>query len=229
MHINIKRTSLLLSSLFFFSLSQAAGDLSSSLGQVRVDNTELKNISEGSKSMNDRFAANNDQIVPFTISIPDSAISDLKQRLALTRLPDQISDTSWEYGTDIDYLSELVEYWQNDFDWREQESQLNQYDQFITEVDGLDMHFIHQRSSNPDAIPLMMVHGWPGSISEFNKIIGPLTEPQLHGGDAADAFHIIAPSLPGFGFSGIPDEPGYSPEKIGHVLAALMDQIGYEQ
>ena len=173
--------------------------------------------------------ANNDAapITPFEIAVPDAAIADLQRRLRNTRLPDQIDNSSWEYGTDIAYLTELIEYWQDDFDWREQETQLNQFDQFKTEIDGLAMHFIHQRSENPDAIPLMIVHGWPGSISEFTKIIEPLTDPLAHGGDSADAFHVIAPSLPGFGFSGIPNQPGYSPEKIAHVLAALMEKIGY--
>lgn len=174
--------------------------------------------------------ANNDApILPFEISIPDEAIADLKRRLANTRMPDQIANTSWEYGTDSRYLSELLDYWQNDYDWRQQESLLNQFDQFKTEIDGLEMHFIHQRSSDPDAIPLMIVHGWPGSVSEFTKIIGPLTEPAAHGADRTDSFHIIAPSLPGFGFSGIPTEAGYSPEKIAHILAALMDKIGYQR
>ncbi len=223
MEMNLRRITAVVGSLFLSSLGFAAVDFNGVSGPAKNETISGENV-----LMSDKFAANNDQIIPFTISIPDSAIADLKQRLALTRLPDQISDTSWEYGTDIDYLSELVDYWQNDFDWRQQETQLNQFDQFKTEVDGLDMHFIHQRSSNPDAIPLMLVHGWPGSISEFTKIIGPLTEPQLYGGNAEDAFHIIAPSLPGFGFSGIPDQPGYSPEKIAHVLAALVEKIGYE-
>lgn len=175
------------------------------------------------------LADNNPAIIPFEIAIPDADLVDLKQRLANTRLPDQIPGTSWEYGTELEYLTELLDYWQNDFDWRKQEAELNQFDQFTTEVDGLRMHFIHQRSPNPDAIPLLLVHGWPGSISEFTKIIGPLTDPAAHGGDIIDSFHIIAPSLPGFGFSGIPTERGYSPEKMAHVLAALMAQIGYDQ
>ena len=199
-----------------------------------VQSTDLRpnSISQLSETMTDstdKSAGNDDTIIPFEISVPDSAIADLKQRLSRTRLPDQISDTSWEYGTDVAYLRELLDYWQNDFDWRQQESELNQFDQFKTDIDGLAMHFIHQRSANPDAMPLLIVHGWPGSISEFNKIIGPLTDPAAHGRDAANAFHVIAPSLPGFGFSEIPDQPGYSPEKIAHILAALMEKIGYER
>lgn len=192
-----------------------AGTASPSRSEAMTDNSKLAN--------------NNAPIVPFEIAIPDSSIRDLAQRLQRTRMPDQIPGTSWEYGTDSSYLAELLQYWQNDFDWREQEALLNQADQFKTVIDGLEMHFIHQRSANPNAIPLMMVHGWPGSVSEFTNIIGPLTDPAAHGGDPIDSYHVIAPSLPGFGFSGIPDERGYSPEKIAHVLAALMERLGYDR
>jgi microsomal epoxide hydrolase len=185
--------------------------------------------SSNEKPMPQSKLANNAAIIPFEIEISDAAIADLQRRLAATRMPDQIADTTWEYGTDSSYLSELISYWQNDFDWKKQESELNQFDQFKTEIDGLDMHFIHQRSENPDAIPLMIVHGWPGSIAEFSKIIGPLTDPVAHGGDIADSYHLIAPSLPGFGFSERPNEPGYSPEKFAHILAGLMQRLGYEQ
>ncbi len=168
-------------------------------------------------------------IVPFEIAVSDEAISDLNNRLQNTRFPDQISGTTWEYGTDREYLAELINYWRNEFNWREQESTLNQFDQFKTDIDGLEMHFIHQRSPHPDAIPLVIVHGWPGSISEFTKIIGPLVDPVAYGGNQSDAFHVIAPSLPGFGFSSAPTQPGYSPEKIAHILASLMEKIGYER
>lgn len=168
-------------------------------------------------------------IRPFTIAIPDADIADLKARLARARIPDQIPGTGWDYGTDMSYLRELIDYWQNDFDWREQESALNEFDQFITTIDGVDVHFIHQRSSHPDAMPLLLTHGWPGSIAEFRKIIGPLTQPELYGGDPADAFHVVAPSLPGFGFSGKPTERGYNPERMAHMLATLMQRLGYER
>ena len=178
---------------------------------------------------NNQLANNGSSITPFEIVVPDAAISDLKNRLQNTRLPDQISETTWEYGTDKAYLTELIDYWENEFDWREQERTLNQFDHFKTEIDGIEMHFIHQRSEHPDAIPLMIVHGWPGSISEFSKIIDPLVDPVTHGGSASDAFHVITPSLPGFGFSSAPTRPGYSPEKIAHILAALMEKIGYQR
>ncbi len=178
---------------------------------------------------NNQLANNGSSITPFEIVVPDAAINDLKNRLQNTRLPDQISETTWEYGTDKAYLTELIDYWENEFDWREQERTLNQFDHFKTEIDGIEMHFIHQRSEHPDAIPLMIVHGWPGSISEFSKIIDPLVDPVTYGGSASDAFHVITPSLPGFGFSSAPTRPGYSPEKIAHILAALMEKIGYQR
>ncbi len=178
---------------------------------------------------NNQLANNGSSITPFEIVVPDAAISDLKNRLQNTRLPDQISETTWEYGTDKAYLTELIDYWENEFDWKEQERTLNEFDHFKTEIDEIEMHFIHQRSEHPDAIPLMIVHGWPGSISEFSKIIDPLVDPVTYGGSASDAFHVITPSLPGFGFSSAPTRPGYSPEKIAHILAALMEKIGYQR
>ena len=176
-----------------------------------------------------QLANNGSSITPFEIVVPDAAINDLKTRLQNTRLPDQISETTWEYGTDKTYLTELIDYWENEFDWKEQERTLNEFDHFKTEIDEIEMHFIHQRSEHPNAIPLMIVHGWPGSISEFSKIIDPLVDPVAYGGSASDAFHVITPSLPGFGFSSAPTQPGYSPEKIAHVLAALMEKIGYQR
>ena len=176
-----------------------------------------------------QLANNESSITPFEIVVPDAAINDLKTRLQNTRLPDQISETTWEYGTDKTYLTELIYYWENEFDWREQERTLNEFDHFKTQIDEIEMHFIHQRSEHSDAIPLMIVHGWPGSISEFSKIIDPLIDPVAYGGSASDAFHVITPSLPGFGFSSAPTQPGYSPEKIAHILAALMEKIGYQR
>ena len=167
-------------------------------------------------------------IVPFQVGVPQAAIDDLRNRLANTRLPDQILGTSWEYGTERSYLEELLAHWMNEFDWRAQEARINAFDQFTTVIDNVDTHFIHQRSANPDAIPLMIVHGWPGSISEFLDIIPPLVDPAAHGGDSEDSFHVIAPSLPGFGFSGIPAARGYNPERIAHMLAELMERLGYE-
>jgi microsomal epoxide hydrolase len=168
-------------------------------------------------------------IRPYTIHIADEEIADLQQRLASARLPEQLQDVDWRYGTDTAYLAELLDYWQHQFDWRAQERRLNEFDQFVTDIDGLQMHFIHQRSPHANATPLLLTHGWPGSIVEFYKIIEPLTRPELHGGSVEDAFHVVAPSLPGFAFSEKPSQAGYNPEKMAHMLAALMQRLGYEK
>ena len=166
-------------------------------------------------------------IVPFKINVPDSVLRDLKERLARTRFPDQLQNVGWDYGTDPAYLKSLVEYWRDRFDWRAQERKLNAFDQFTTTIDGLKIHFIHQKSKVPGAMPLVLTHGWPGSIYEFHKVIGPLTDPVKYGGRADDAFTVVAISLPGFGFSDHPTVRGYSPEKMAGIIATLMARLGY--
>lgn len=168
-------------------------------------------------------------IVPFKIAVPDAVLTDLKDRLARTRFPNEIEGIGWEQGTNLAYLRELVTYWRTSFDWREQERRLNQMPQFITKIDGLDIHFVHQRSSRPDATPLVFIHGWPGSFFEVTKIIGPLTNPTAHGGSAEDAFHVVAISLPGYGFSGKPRQPGVSNRRIAGIVAQLMARLGYQR
>ena len=168
------------------------------------------------------------EIRPFEISVPDEVLDDLRGRLANTRYPDQVGDP-WVYGTDIAYLRQLVDYWRDEYDWREQERRLNAFDNYKTRIDGLDIHFIHQRSPEPDALPIVITHGWPGSVVEFLKVIGPLTDPAAHGGDAADAFHVVAPSMPGYGFSDKPRAPGMGPEQIADINAQLMARLGYER
>jgi pimeloyl-ACP methyl ester carboxylesterase len=168
-----------------------------------------------------------DAIRPFKIDVPDRTLRDLRQRLVRTRLPGEIIGANWDYGTDLRYLQQLVAYWRDRFDWRAAERRLNQFDQFTTNIDGVDIHFIHQRSRNPNAMPLAVTHGWPGSVAEFTKIIGPLTDPAGHGGRAEDAFHVVAISIPGFGFSGKPLDRGYGPERIADTLAKLMARLGY--
>ena len=168
-------------------------------------------------------------IRPFVIDVPDAVLADLEDRLSRTRLPDQIPSTDWDYGTDRAYLEELLAYWQDGFEWRAQEQMLNEFDHFKTVIDGIDVHFIHQRSPVDDATPLLLTHGWPGSFAEFTQIIGPLTDPVSHGGDATDAFHVVIPSIPGFGLSGKPTERGYNPERMADVLAGLMERLGYER
>ena len=168
-------------------------------------------------------------IVPFKINVPDTVLRDLKERLARTRFPDQLDNVGWDYGTDPAYLKPLVEYWRDTFDWRAQERKLNEFDQFTTTIDGLKIHFIHQKSKVPGAMPLVLTHGWPGSIYEFNKVIGPLTDPVKFGGRADYAFTVVAISLPGFGFSDHPSTRGYSPEKMAGIIAKLMARLGYSR
>ena len=166
-------------------------------------------------------------IVPFTIKVPEAVLQDLKARLRNTRLPQEIPGTAWDYGTDLAYLRSLVAYWRDNFDWRAQERKLNALPQFKTIIDGLEIHFVHIKSKEPGAFPLALTHGWPGSFFEFTKIVGPLTDPVKFGGRAADAFDVVAISLPGFGFSGKPQERGYSPERMASIIAKLMARLGY--
>ena len=168
-----------------------------------------------------------DAVVPFRIGVPDATLRDLRARLANTRFPDAIDGSAWEAGTDLTYLKSLVAYWRTGFDWRAQERRLNQLPQFTTTIDGVSIHFVHQRSSHSDARPLVLIHGWPGSFVEFTKVIGPLTEPTRHGAEAGDAFHVVALSLPGFGFSGKPREAGFNTTRIARVVAQLMSRLGY--
>ena len=168
-------------------------------------------------------------IRPFTIAVPDAVLDDLQARLARTRLPDEIDGAGWDYGTPLGYLTELIAYWRDEYDWRAQEARLNAFDHFKTRIDGIDIHFIHQRSAEPDALPLIVTHGWPGSVAEFMEVIGPLTDPAAHGGSAEDAFHVVAPSMPGYGFSGHPRGRGVGPEQTAAINAQLMARLGYER
>ncbi len=163
---------------------------------------------------------------PFKVNLPDSVLEDLRTRLSATRWPMQIA-RGWEDGTDLTYLRKLCEYWQTQFDWRAQERTLNQFDHFKTELDGLNVHFVHQRSKEKDALPLVITHGWPGSVFEFVKIIGPLSDPVAYGGNAEDAFHVVCMSIPGFGFSDPPKKPGFDIRQVAVSVAKLMSRLGY--
>jgi microsomal epoxide hydrolase len=168
-----------------------------------------------------------DAIVPFKIHVSDRVLRDLRERLARTRFPDEIDGAGWDYGNSLAYMKELVAYWRDRFDWRKQERELNKFDQFTTNIDGLDLHFIHHRSSQPNALPLVITHGYPGSIAEFTKVIGPFTDPGRHGGRSEDAFHVVAISMPGYGFSGHPRTPGIAHERIAAMIIKLMARLGY--
>ena len=159
-------------------------------------------------------------------TIPDADLDDLRERLARTRLSEQLPDAGWDYGTERGYLAELVAYWRDEYDWRRAEATLNAFDNFLTEVDGTRVHFIHARSPEPDALPLIVTHGWPGSVVEFMEIIRPLSDPRAHGGDPADAFHVVCPSIPGYAFSGPTRERGLgtrgaSPRRGPTLMAGL--------
>jgi pimeloyl-ACP methyl ester carboxylesterase len=166
-------------------------------------------------------------IEPFHIDLEDSVLEDLGDRLARTRFPDQIEGTGWDYGMPVDYLRQLVDYWRHTYDWRAQETRLNQLDHRRTTIDGQSVHFVHSRSSNPDAFPLLLIHGWPGSIVEFQDAIPRLTLPEHHGGQPLDSFHVVAPSLPGYGFSEPPRTPGWDVRRIAHAFIELMSRLGY--
>jgi epoxide hydrolase len=165
---------------------------------------------------------------PFTVAIPDSEIEDLKQRLARTRWPNPETVPDWSQGVRLENAKSLINYWEREYDWRRFESELNRFPQFLTEIDGLDIHFIHVKSKNPNAMPLILTHGWPGSIVEFMKLIGPLTDPVAFGGNVEDSFDVVIPSLPGFGFSQKPTETGWTVSRIATAWVELMKRLGYE-
>ncbi len=169
------------------------------------------------------------EIRPFRIDIPQADLDDLRERLARTRWPDELPGVGWSRGVPLDYLKELATYWADGYDWRAHEARLNAYPQFTTTIDSANVHFLHVRSSEPDALPLVITHGWPGSIVEFLAIIGPLADPAAHGGDPADAFHLVIPSIPGYGLSGPTRQAGWTTTRIAHAWAELMRRLGYRR
>lgn len=169
------------------------------------------------------------EIIPFTIEVADDVLDDLRRRLHNTRWPEAELVDDWSQGIPLSYVQEVCDYWADEYDWRAREAALNRFDQFITEIDGIDIHFVHMRSPHENALPLIITHGWPGSIVEFHRVLEPLTDPTAHGSDAAHAFHVVVPSLPGFGFSGKPTETGWGVDKIADVFAELMARLGYDR
>ena len=167
------------------------------------------------------------EIHPFICAAPEQALIDLKNRLAATRWPERETPNDWSQGVPLAYLQEICAYWRDDYDWRRCETRLNYWPQFLTNLQGLAIQFMHVRSPVPNALPLLITHGWPGSVVEFLKVVGPLTDPAAHGGDPRDAFHLVCPTLPGFGFSGKPTAPGWNIERIGQAWGELMARLGY--
>ncbi|MDG4821856.1 epoxide hydrolase [Asanoa sp. WMMD1127] len=166
---------------------------------------------------------------PYRLDVPQADLDDLRARLANTRWPFALPGAEWSRGVPVDYLRDLAAYWADGYDWRAAERAINEVPQFTTEIDGQQVHFLHARSPEPNALPLILSHGWPGSIMEFLELVGPLTDPRSHGGDPADAFHVVIPSIPGFGLSGRVTEPGWDSRRIAGAFAELMSRLGYER
>src|SRR5215472_12149516 len=176
-----------------------------------------------------RAMGEHSEVTPFRIDIPQADLDDLRDRLARTRWPDQLPGVGWDYGIPLDYVRELASYWRDGYDWRVHEARLNGFGQFTTAIDGARVHFLHVRSAVPQAMPLIITHGWPGSVVEFWGIIGPLTDPAAYGGSAADAFHLVIPSIPGYGFSGPTRDRGWDARRVARAWAALMSGLGYQR
>lgn len=166
---------------------------------------------------------------PFTIAVPDDVLEDLHRRLDHTRWPDQAPGDPWSFGIPVTEVQAAVDHWRHRYDWRAREAAMNRWPQFLTEAQGEQVHFLHVRSPHDDATPLLLTHGWPGSFVEFLDVIGPLTDPEGHGGTAADAFHVVVPSMPGYGFSGPTRTPGFDVNKVADALADVMSQLGYDR
>jgi epoxide hydrolase len=165
----------------------------------------------------------------FHIDVPQADLDDLQRRLDMTRWPDEVPDVGWERGIPPAYLREIVEYWRTEYDWRAAERMLNSYPQFVTEIDGANVHFVHVRSPEPDATPMVLTHGWPSTFTEFLDVVGPLTDPRAHGGDPADAFHVVIPSIPGYAFSGPTGAAGWDVPRVARAWAELMARLGYDR
>ncbi len=161
--------------------------------------------------------------------MPDEVIEDLHRRLDATRWPQALEGVGWDYGSDTAYIAELCRYWRHDYDWRAHEAALNELPQYTQRIDGFDIHFVHAEGQGPDPLPLVITHGWPSCFWEMHKVVGPLSDPAAHGGDPADAFHVVAPSLPGYGFSSPPAQPGVSSARVADMWAELMAALGYER
>ncbi|MBO0697693.1 MAG: alpha/beta fold hydrolase [Zavarzinella sp.] len=196
-------------------------------GQPKTKPQETAVIQATATAPSRRPAADKDAIRPFRVNVPQADLDELRRRIQATRWPDRETVRDSSQGVPLATMQKLARYWATEYDWRKVEAKLNALPQFVTEIDGLDIHFIHVRSKHENALPMIVTHGWPGSVVEQLKIIGPLTDPTAHGGKAEDAFHLVIPSLPGYGFSGKPTAPGWTPDRIARAWATLMQRLGY--
>jgi len=218
----------------FFMISASAGIFGlnvlalSGHAQTVANRKETKMTQQNTTQGAAAQPADQTEIRPFRVNISDEALVDLKRRIAATRWPERELVTDTSQGLQLATMKKLADYWAS-YDWRKTEAKLNSYPQFITNIDGLDIHFIHLKSKNPNALPIIITHGWPGSIIEQLKIIGPLTDPVAYGGKAEDSFDVVIPSLPGYGFSGKPTATGWDPQRVARAWATLMDRLGYKK
>lgn len=197
------------------------------IDEPEADQKEIKITQTTASHRSRESGEDKESIRPFKVNIPKEALVDLRRRIAATRWPDKETVNDQSQGIQLAKIKPLVEYWGTGYDWRKAEAKLNALPQFMTNIDGVDIHFIHVRSKNPNALPVLITHGWPGSVFEFLNVIGPLTDPTAYGGNAADAFDVVIPSIPGYGFSGRPAAAGWGPERIARVWAELMRRLGY--
>jgi pimeloyl-ACP methyl ester carboxylesterase len=185
--------------------------------------------SKGEVAVMSQARSGSEEVRPFRIEVPEADLDDLRDRLAKSRWPDELPGAGWDYGVPLAEVKELAEYWRTGYDWRAHEARLNAFPQFTTTIDGTNVHFLHVRSPEEGALPLLLTHGWPGSIAEYLDVIGPLTDPRAHGGDAADAFDVIVPSVPGYGFSGPTSDTGWDPARMARAWDELVRRLGYER
>lgn len=202
--------------------------LSTSAATVSVAATGALGLRAWDDSAKPAAASERQSIRPFRVNIPERDLTDLRRRIMATRWPDRETVNDQSQGVQLATMKELTQYWGTKYNWRNIEETLNSLPQYITEIDGLDIHFIHVRSRHANALPIILTHGWPGSILEFLKVIGPLSDPTAHGGRAEDAFHLVIPSMPGYGFSERPTTTGWNPDRIARAWAVLMDRLGYD-
>ena len=214
---------------FALGLGLIASSGHAQINKAAADQKEVNMTQRTTTQKSSDPGVDKDAIRPFRVNIPEAALVDLRRRIAATRWPERETVTDASQGVQLATTQALARYWATDYDWRKVEARLNSYPQFMTEIDGLDIHFIHVRSKYPNALPVIITHGWPGSIIEQLKIIGPLTDPTAYGGKAEDAFDVVIPSLPGYGFSGKPVSTGWDPQRVARAWAVLMDRLGYKK